>query len=276
MDYFNKSWIFLLLSYFFIVVACKDAVEPGPTPDDFTKEKRELLGDIFHQTILNAPQEFPILNHSTEGDSLIQSYLQTLYNQTTQRIQLDRSSSVNNRWNPERPWTVTVLDDHARYAFSLPGGYFYISSEFLKSMTKGYEVYYLMAFEAANVSNKYLLNHLISEYSTVKLLNITDQPTDFSQEELEDIVNYIKKDLAYEEVIVQEIDKETAQVICETSIFDRLGIISLLDILHSQEQWLDTRPSYGNRLEYLNTLRVNDCGSIKSTGAYKKKVLDNF
>jgi len=133
-----------------------------------------------------------------------------------------------------------------------------------------------MAFEAANVSNKHLLNHLISEYSTLTLLNITEQPSDFHPEDLEAIVNHIKKDLAYEEVIVQEIDKETAEVICETSIFDRLGIISLLDILDTREQWLDTRPSYRNRLEYLNTLQVNDCGSIKSTGAYKKMVLNNF
>jgi len=60
MYYISKGWIVLLLSYLFIAGACEDAVEPGPSPEDFTKEKRERLGDILHQTILNSSREFSI------------------------------------------------------------------------------------------------------------------------------------------------------------------------------------------------------------------------
>jgi len=272
-----QKWMVLLTAYLlFVASTCEEKTELGFSPEDLTKEQRERLGNILHVTILNSPNDFPILNRAMKGDSVIQSYLQTLYDQATNRIRLDRSSPELDRWTRDRIWNVTVLDDRNRYAFSLPGGYFYISTGFLKSINKGHEIYYLMAFEAANVDDGFLLENLSNKYSASILMELVDQPDAFSLTALSEMTNYLKKEVDYEATIVQEIDEATAHLICETSIFDRFGIVPLLETLHTREQWRDTRPSYTDRLDYLSSLRVEGCGDIKTTGAYQRMVLDNL
>ena len=272
-----NGWIPLLLAYlFFFAMACEEGIEPGPQPEDITKEKRERLGNLIHEAILAAPNDFPLLDRSVKGDSVIQNYLQTIYNQATYRIRLDRSSISDNRWDLDRPWQVTVIDDPNRFAFSAPGGYFYISSGFLAGLSKGYEIYYLMAFEAINISEDFLLKSLIREYNISTILSLVDHTDSFSPLALAEIAEFIQKDLTYESSIVREIDELAAQLICETSVFNRFGIIPILDVINFREQWRDTRPSYSDRLEYINSLRIEDCGTVKSTGAYKKFVLENL
>jgi len=277
MHLFPRSWMVLLLAYFLLVAStCEENADPSPSPDDLTKERRERLGALLHESILQSPNDFPILDRLTKRDSVIQQYLQTLYNQVTQDIRLDRSSSMDNRWSQDREWLVTIVDDPNRYAFTLPSGYFYISTGFLGSMKKGYELYYLMAFEAANVNGKFLLENLSNEYSIGTLISIADSPELYSPMARAEIIDFLKKEIDYEATIVQEIDESVAQLICETSIFNRFGIAPLLEILHFREQWRDTRPSYADRLQFINNLRVADCGTVKSTGAYQKMVLDNL
>ncbi len=273
----SSYWTALLLTYFLLVAStCEEAADPGPLPEDLTKEKRERLGEILHEAILQSPRDFPILNRGTKGDSVIQQYIQTLYNQATQRIRLDRSSPENNRWKSDREWLVTIIDDPNRFAFSTPSGYFYISKGFLESIQKGYEIYYLLAFEATNVNNQYLLENLSNKYGISTLVDLAENPASYSPLAMEEILEFLQKEIEYEPTIIQEIDEATAQLICTSSIFDRFGIVPLLDILNAREQWRDTRPSYADRLQFLHSLPLDGCGDIKATGAYQKMVLDNL
>ena len=278
MHYGIKGLIFLLLSCFILTAtSCIEAVEPGPTAVDFTKEKRELLGDLLKTTI-EQTSEFTILDRQSKRDSVIVNYLQTLYDQVTQEIRPDRLSNPSNRWNPEREWQVIVLQDDTRYAFSLPGGHFYVSTGFLGSLSRGYEIYYLMAFEAINISERYLVNNLIAEYGTATLLDVLDSEEASVDPSLEDIVQLLIEDISFRDSEIREIDQKTGELICETSIFDRFGIQPILEIISSdaQEQYRDTRPSYANRVEYISELPIDGCGTIKSTGLYEKMVLDNL
>lgn len=277
MHYGKKGLIYLLSTYLLLLsTACVVKTEPIISAEDFNKEKREALGDLLMFTIENYPNEFPLLNRQSKKDLEILTYLQTLYDQATQDIRQDRQSAPVNRWNPERKWQVIVLDDSKRYAFSIPGGHFYISTGFLASMKSGYEVYYLMAFEAVNVDGRYLVDNLIAEYSTYTLVNLIESKEATSNPSLLDLANLVKQDLAFQDDIIKEIDQKTGELICETSIFDRFGITPLLESLTSQEQWKDTRPSYSNRLNYISSLSINGCGTIKSTGLYEKMVLKNL
>lgn len=273
----SSYWTALLLTYFLLVAStCEETADPGPLPEDLTKERRERLGEILHDAILQSPRDFPILDRASKGDSVIQEYLQALYNQATQRIRLDRSSPETNRWQQDRDWLVTVIDDPNRFAFSLPSGYFYISTGFLESIQKGYEIYYLLAFEATNVNQQYLLENLSNQYGISTLVDIAENPTSFSPLAIEEILEFLQKDIEYEPTIIQEIDEATAELICSSSIFDRFGVVPLLSILNEREQWRDTRPSYTDRLQFLTSLPIDNCGAIKSTGAYQKMVLDNL
>jgi len=222
MHYGIKGLIFLLLSCFILIAtSCIDAVEPGPTAVDFTKEKRELLGDLLKTTI-EQTSTFTILDRQSKRDSVIVNYLQTLYDQATQEIRPDRLSNPSNRWNSEREWEVIVLQDDTRYAFSLPGGHFYVSTGFLGSLSRGYEIYYLMAFEAINISERYLVNNLIAEYGTATLLDILDSEEASVNPSLEDIVQLLIEDISFRDSEIREIDQKTGELICETSIFGTL------------------------------------------------------
>lgn len=272
-----RKWMAFLAAYFLLLAStCEEKTDIGVLPEDVTKSQREELGAVLHTAILQSPNDFPILDRSMKGDSVILQYLQTLYDQVTFEIRLDRTSPATNSWTRDRPWLVTVLDDRDRYAFSLPGGYFYISTGFLKSINKGHEIYYLMAFEAANIHDGFLLENLSSKYSASMLLDLVNQPAIFSPAALEEMLAYLKQEIDYEATVVQEIDEAAAHLICGSSIFDRFGIVTLLELLHSREQWRDTRPSYADRLAYLMALRVEGCGDIKATGAYHRMVLDNL
>ena len=80
MYYVSKEWIVLLLFYILLTAsACEESAELGPSPKDLTKEKRERFGDLIHEAILQAPNDFPILDRASKGDSVVQTYLQTLY-----------------------------------------------------------------------------------------------------------------------------------------------------------------------------------------------------
>jgi len=278
MHYGIKGLIFLLSSFFiFTASTCVETVEPGPTAADFTKEKREILGDLLKETIEHIP-EFALLDRQSKRDSVIVNYLQTLYDQATQEIRPDRLSTPSNRWNPEREWQVVVLHDERRYAFSLPGGHFYVSTGFLGSLSSGYEIYYLMAFEAINISERYLVNNLIAEYGTATLLDIIEAEEHSTNPSLADIVKLLIEDISFQGEEIREIDQKTGELICETSIFDRFGIQPILEIISSdaQEQYRDTRPSYANRVAYISELPIDGCGTIKSTGLYEKMVLKNL
>jgi len=244
MHYGIKGLLLLLLSYFiFTASTCVETIEPSLTSTDFTKEKREILGDLLKETIEAHPEEYALLNRRSKRDSVIISYLQVLYDQATQEIRQDRQSTVSNRWNAERSWQVVILDDDKRYAFSLPGGHFYVSTGFLSTLSKGYEIYYLMAFEATNISGRYLIENLISEYNTSTLLDLIEADEVTAAASLLDIAKTLRDDLAF---------------------------------LSTQEQYRDTRPSYANRLDFIAELGIEGCGTIKSTGLYEKMVLDNL
>ncbi len=279
MRYGIKGLIALIVFYFvFTASTCVEKAEFGPTVEDFTKQKREMLGDLLKETIEQTPEEYTLLNRRSKRDSVIITYLQTLYNQVTQEIRQDRQSTPSDRWNPDRKWEVIILNDKSRYAFSLPGGHFYVSTGFLGSLSKGYEIYYLMAFEATNISGRYLVDNLLSEFNTTTLLDLIEAKETSTNPSLLDIAKILRDDLAFQDDVIKEIDRRTGELICETSIFDRLGIQPILDVISSnaQEQYRDTRPSYANRVEYVNDLNIEGCGTIKSTGLYEKMVLKNL
>ncbi|MEM1124569.1 MAG: hypothetical protein AAGJ18_29290 [Bacteroidota bacterium] len=278
MHYGIKGLIALILLSTALFSSCVENADLGPTAADFTKQKREALGDLLKQTIEQTPSTYPLLNQQSKGDAIILEYLQTLYDQVTQEIRQDRQSAPSNRWNPTRKWEVIVLHDDDRYAFSLPGGHFYVSTGFLGSLSKGYEIYYLMAFEAVNVSGRYLIDNLIAEYGTATLLDVIENTEASINPSLLEIAALVKKDLAFQDDIIREIDQKTGELICQTSIFDRFGIQPILEILSQSgtEQYRDTRPSYANRVNYISELNVSGCGTIKSTGLYERMVLKNL
>ncbi|MFK8007522.1 MAG: hypothetical protein AB8H03_14175 [Saprospiraceae bacterium] len=256
--------------------------ENVPAPSTFTKEKREMLGDQMRIAIAADSDNFPILSHDSPADS-VYWYVQKLYNQAHNVIKIDGQSPSGDRWNRNREWQVTILDiDEVRTAFTTPGGHLYLSTGLLKSLEKEYELYYILTFEATLMHEKYLLNRLINEFNTTTLNNFVQGiPPPPGSPTLED-VSMMLGELKFDETMTSEMDEMVVSLICQTSIFDRTGIISIMDQLdESDTKWMQTRRSYDyrNQVDYILNLPVasgDDCGNFKSNGGYQKYVLDRL
>lgn len=275
-NYFLLSLIFGVL----IISSCRK--ENITAPSEFTKDKREILGDLMKVSISSDVTTFPTLQQSGIHDSTYW-YIQKLYDQAINILQIDGQSPSDDRWNKNRDWEVTILDlDSEKTAFVIPGGHLYISTGLLKSLKKEYELYYILTFEAILMNERYLLNRMINEFNTTTLNNfvVGIPPPPGSPTMVE--VAAMLGDIDFDEEMTNEVDEKAVSLICKTSLFDRTGIVSIMELLDSEHtKWMQTRKSYDYRsqLDYILNLPVetgNDCGDVRALGGYQKYVLDRL
>ena len=258
-------------------LSCEPTIAPEVKPSDISKEQREQLGEHIAVSIAIDKDQYPVLPDIPPFDTTVYWYTQSLYNQATSTIRLDRQSPAQDRWDANRKWRVTILDKTEKNAFVIPGGNFYVTTGLLKSLNAEYQLFYIMSFEAALMQHKYLLNRLITEFSTTDLFKIANDspaPSGTTPSSIAETIDYLE----FTPDEVREIDELTAQLICQTSIMDRLGILPLLTDDDNSNLWLLTRPSYGSRADYiLRGLEVSEeCGSFRTNGNYRKFVLDRL
>lgn len=272
--------VFTFLIFLIAFSSCRK--EELPAPSDFTKEKREKLGDMMKIAITADDANFPILSYTAPYDSTYW-YIQKLYNQAINVIKNDGQSPTDDRWNAGREWQVSILDiDDEKTAFTTPGGHLFLSTGLLKSLEAEYELYYILTFEATLMHERYVLNRLINEFNATTLNNfVIGVPAPPGSPELEDAARMLS-DLEFEEDMTMEVDQKSVSLICKSSIFDRTGIISIMDHLEVDEtKWMQTRKSYDYRdqLDFIINLPVetgDDCGDFKSNGGYQEFVLDRL
>lgn len=257
-------------------VGCKpDPIEP-PSSESIIKLDREALGKRLLGLLQNRPVEYPVLDNSGK-DTTVYQFVQTLYNQATATIRIDLNSPTGNRWNQERDWAVHILNkDDVVDAFTLPAGDLFITTGFLKSIEREYELFYLLSFEANLINEKYLLNRMISEYNTVNLRSIIVGAVESNGI----AVSQVMKDateFVFSESEVGKIDAVTVPSICNTSVYRGDGISEI--IAHETEftnYWLQKRMNYvgraGATLDLVDV--AGNCGSLRTTGAYQDFVLD--
>lgn len=251
--------------------ACQKSILPPIKPSEITKIERENLGDLMRFEIAAQTNTFDILPNAPPYDTTIYRFINALYQQVTTPMRINRSERSSDAWNKDRFWEVTILKDDVANAFVLPGGHFYITTGLLSQLEEEYELYYILAFEASLMNERYLLNRLIAEYNTLTLVELANELESQEGVTIEEIIDLIPR-LEFQPELIQIIDEKVGDLICESSSMDRKGIIP---VLGKSIDWLKYRPSYGNRLITIENLTESDkCGSFTTNGNYKKQVLD--
>lgn len=277
MPYTPRLLSLLVLACFFAMfMGCKpESIEP-PSSESIKKSDREVLGKRLLDLIKNRPIEYPILDNSGR-DTLVYQFVQTLYNQATAVIRLDLNAPIGNRWNQERDWTVHILDeDNTIDAFTLPAGDLFITTGFLKSIEREYELFYLLSFEANLIDEKYLLSRMVSEYNTVNLLSIINGAVENNGISVVRVMNDATE-FVFNESEVGKIDAVTVPSICKTSIYRGDGISEIIGHgVANTNYWLQKRMTYGDRANRIIKLEedAGNCGSLRTNGAYQDFVLD--
>ncbi|MEO1263345.1 MAG: hypothetical protein AAFZ15_31335 [Bacteroidota bacterium] len=265
-----------LLSTFILLVvllhSCQGDPVDVPDEDVFTKTKREQLGKLLMNDILTNNEFIPDF---PPYDSAY-NYIQTLYSQATNVMQLDRQSPSDNRWKGD--WEIYIINnDDMRHAFTLPGGNLFITTGMLKHFEKDYELFYLLTFEANLMHEGHLLNLLKEEYNSLTLINLIEGRATASGITISDVAEDLP-DLKFDDGIIKNADRETVSSICGTSILAPTGILPSLFNTNFQDcKWLESRPSYGNRPSSVQGFaddNSGNCGGNLGNGNYQKFVLD--
>lgn len=282
MLYLNKLIypIFGLLLCIFIS-SCNEDVEPDVKSSDITKQQREQLGDRIQLALAINEDLFPVVPPIPPYDTTLYWYVQELYNQATFQIHQDRESPDDDQWEVDRFWQVTILDQEEANAFIIPGGHFYVTTGLLKQLKTEHELYYIMAFEAILMNNRLLLNRLVTQYSPTLLVDFSNgaiAPNGTTGEDLAFVIS----NLPFEEEDVLEVDNGVAPLICNSSLFARDGILTIMAQIQDSEQWFTNRPSYTGRAAYIVNEVIEsgeDCQSnnrIRTNGGYRRYVLDRL
>jgi len=268
------AMILILLPLILCISCLQEYEEPIIPPSQFTKAQREALGKEIKIAIA-FNEQFVELPNIPPYDTSIYDYIQTLYNQVTNQMRLDRQSPSNNRWSSGRTWEITILQHPEKNIFVLPGGNLYLTTGLLRALESENELYYLLAFEATLMNEKFLFHKIINTFNTNMLSKIADGYSRRNEPSAADIVDIIDK-LDFDNAQTREVDQLTTSLICRSSIMDPLGIARLSEINDNTWYWLDYRSNYPGRAEYIQRIidrSTETCGDFTTNGNYSRLVL---
>ena len=260
--------IYVLL--FLLLVSCERSNIDITPLSSITKPERETVGNYLKLYIYSQVELYPVFQISGKKAEAYW-YLQTLYNQVTNKMRLDNNAPDNNKWTEGRTWTVNILDSKGEVAFVIPGGDLFISKNLLKKITSEYQLYYLMAMEATLMNDMHLLKQLVTEYSAQPFIEFSRKPNLDS-----DWLNPLLSTIQFEPYSVDalfEAHQSALNLICESSIFDPTGLEGLIAEISFSSQWLSSRPLQG-----FQSLGIANeaCGDFRSNGNYRQYVIDNL
>ncbi len=271
--------ILMISMTFVLLYSCVPAYEePIIPPSQFTKHQRESLGDKVKIAIAFEDERFPVLPDIPPYDTTVYKFVQTLYDQATNEMRRDRRSPQSNKWNLDRPWKVTILNRPEKNIFVIPGGGIYLTTGLLRSLEAEHELYYLLAFEASLMNEKFLFHQIINRINTNALAKIVEGSARQDDPDADDIVALIDN-LEFEADQVITLDEITLEVICNTSIMDPMGIARIANQTDSDWYWLDYRSNYTGREDRLRLLleqKEEDCGDFTTNGNYARYVLSRL
>lgn len=221
-------------------------------------------------------EQYEILPEKTPYDTSVYWYTQTLYEQATSAMHLDKQSPIYNKWDQIRQWKVFIIkNDETHLAFTLPGGDFFITTAILKDLKNDYELYALLSFEATLMNDGLLLAQWTKAYNSLTINNLiegNDQPNPLTAGVLaQEMTSFI-----FDKKAVEAADEAAIENTCETSILSPVGLLPLISsTAFAESKWLQTRPSYDGRAEMLPNVAERQCQNNQlGNGNYQRFVLN--
>ncbi len=270
--------ILISLSLFLLYSCVPEYEEPIIPPSQFTKYQREALGDKVKIAIAFEDERFPVLPNIPPYDTTIYDFVQTLYDQATNEMRLDRRSPQSNKWDIDRPWRVNILTLPEKNIFVIPGGGIYLTTGLLRSLETEHELYYLLAFEASLMNEKFLFFQIINRINTNALTKIVDGFPRRDDPTADDIAAFIDN-LEFSSDQVKTLDQNAIDIICKSSIMDPRGINRIAQQTGIDWLWLNYRTNYTGRQDDIQRLlenRASDCGNFRTNGNYDRYVLSKL
>ena len=244
--------------------ACEKDPPPAPVRQnliDLTIEDQINVGQKLSNEIFNHPTKFPILDKVSYAPAY--NYVNNIMEALLNTIECKNRNTFD--WN-----LYIINDDETATAFNTPGGNIYIYSGLLKFLDAENQLACLLAHEIAYTDMGLIGERLVEEYGGEVMGDILLENAYDNQVEA---VACSLIDIKFDYNTVFEADTYALKLVCpfQYEAHGLKNVLNKIDLMNEDLQWVNTRPSYSNRLDMID-LNAEGCGIGEST--YETRYLD--
>ena len=222
----------ILLGIILLSAGCTDVGEVVHVDkQEFSFDDQVIIGQNIADYILSDPTSFPIVNANAYPEAY--AYLNSLHKSviTTEQV------TARNKFR----WEIFPINNQDEaFAFTVPGGKFYISTKLLKFLNSESELMAIMASELYYTDRDYLTTNIKEEFGGVMLGDIL---FGYEVPEIKEIAIYLK-DLTISPEIVELADLTALEILCPFN-YNIESLSALIDRSYNNYDsisWIRQRP----------------------------------
>ena len=251
------------------IVSCSFDDSGMPPLEPFSKREQERIGNRIHFAVL-AASGYDLVPQVPPFDTTLVALTNSWYSQLTLGIQKDLSSPSANRWDKDREWIVTLIDNPDEIAVAAPGGYLYLSTGLLRALDREDQLFFVMALEAAAARGDFAMNKLISRFGTDPLRRLARGVQGATVPPAQDLAEWLFS-LDYTPNEIDRLDESAADLMCSSSVYSPSSLTQVLNEL-SDSGWWKTHRNYPQRGEGWDEREFPGCGTRTTVGAYSQRI----
>ncbi len=249
-----NSTLFYSLFYAFIatllLTSCSKDSADFSFKGEFTYQEQKTIGTILRDELLNNPKHYNIIDD--EDNTCGYEYTSKIVEMLVERDMIRNTQNFD--------WKVYLINDYdQKIAFTLPGGYIFLSTGLVKYLDTENQLVAVIAHEMAYADKGFAMDKLVENYGSTALVEILNKVSNPSIEPLKmaaSVANFY-----YSKAIVREADTYSAAMVCPYS-YAADGIVKVLEktiVSRNRVEWLETKPSYPQRVEFLESYTKKSC-----------------
>ncbi len=242
----NIPKILILFTFFAFCMTFVSCEKDNVNESQFTVADEILLGEVLRDAVNEEGNEYLVLSSSEY--SYANSFVNTSFNNLIPSDVLTTSGNFK--------WQVYILqNDSVANAFTLPGGYIYITTGLLKNhISSKAEMMGLIGHEMAIADKRESVKKLKNEFSESLLLDVA---LGSNKDAALDLVQVIAE-FPYKLEAVKASDEFALRLICPTT-YSTDSYVDFLDEEMNREDkslWAETHPISPNRFETIDNLNI--------------------
>lgn len=245
-----------------LLANCGTSKEGGTGFNLFTIQQDRELGAQVAQEIAANPQEYPVLDSSSNQQ--IYRYLYDI------RDRILNSGNVIHK--DEFVWQLRIINDNqTKNAFCTPGGYIYVYTGLMKYLDSEEQLAGVLAHEIGHADRRHSTRQMTKLYGVQTLIGILAGEREMLKQVTGSIIG-----LKFSRDHETEADKASVTYLCPTE-YDAAGGAKFFEKIEAEgggsvPEFLSTHPSPANRIEFFyNEKTSQGCtGSETFTNRYQQ------
>ena len=244
---------FIAIGSIIVLSNCGTSKENLPDINLFTIEQDRELGQQVAQEIDSNPQEYPILDSSSNTQAY--QYLYSI------RDRILNSGKVEHK--DDFLWRLRIINDsETKNAFCTPGGYIYVYTGLMKYLDSEEQLAGVLAHEIGHADRRHSTRQMTKIYGVQTLIGILAGEREMIKQVTTSIIG-----LKFSRDHETEADKSSVTYLCPTQ-YDAAGGAKFFEKIQadgggSVPEFLSTHPSPENRIEFF----YNEKTKLGCTGA---------